>query len=49
MIQKSGFQNDQVDKLKEYFLAGIQGDMSEYHFTSNGEVVADPHIKMFER
>ena len=51
MIQRSEIQNDEklVENLKKYFLDGIQGEMSEYHFTSNGEVVADPHIKMFER
>lgn len=38
-----------VPSLKRYFLNGIKGEMSDYSFTPNGEVIADQYLKMFER
>ncbi len=38
-----------ISDLKKYILAGVQGDMSYYTFTANGEVVADQYLKKVEK
>lgn len=39
----------EIPALKSYFLNGIDGVMSRYVFTPNGEVIATPYLKMFEK
>ncbi len=52
LLEKYSIRNssdDFVVGLKKYLLAGVQGEMATYAFTSNGELLADDYLKMFEK
>jgi ABC-type branched-subunit amino acid transport system substrate-binding protein len=41
--------NNLVPDLKKYLLAGVEGQMTSYKFTPNGEVVSTGNLKKLER
>lgn len=48
-FSKAGTHVNLVSELKSYFLAGVEGQMSNYSFSANGEVLPDQYLKMFNK